>query len=339
MDVPFPVRYAVPMNEKPLTHEELRDRIRPANFDPADVEVVCAIQLNPPKLSFEAVRGLPEEEYLALVAEFEQRRADWIARNVELFGREFPGHHCEHCGTYIKYGICVRYIPTGQHFVVGETCADERMELGSRAAHEYRLLKMSLEHRAEQARIAAARATFYREHPVEAAFLLDPERGLNDFQFSLREKLLKYGELTPKQLACVTRDAEREQKFEAAKLAREEALADAPKLVEGRQTIVGTIRSTKWADGYYDGDSVLKILVETDEGNRVFGTCPNAIQDGFYAVLNEWQNDKANHPEPAPQLKGSRVQFDAKVQPKEDHFGFYSRPTKPQLVELAREEN
>jgi hypothetical protein len=295
------------MTTEQLSREDLHERINKRNFDPAEVEVVGYMDTRPPILNADALFGLPKDMYDIIVSEFQQHRTEWLARNVELFGREYPGSRCEHCGAHIRWAGIVRYTPTGQHFIVGEICAEERMSLSNRGQHDARLVKMAAEHQAEMLRIAEAKATFYREHAAEAEYLFNEDRPYNDFMADLRDKLQRYGSLSDKQVACITRNIERDAERQARFAEREAKLADVPALAEGRYEITGTVRSTKWQENQFGG--ALKMLVEFDDGNRVWGTVPKALG---------WDG-----------LEDRRVAFTAKVERSKDdeHFGFYSRPT------------
>jgi hypothetical protein len=82
-------------------------------------------------------------------------------------------------------------------------------------------------------------------------------------------------------------------------------------VVEGRQTITGTIESLRVQ--YGDFGPQTKIKVTTDSGSVVWGTLPAAISS---AVV------------------GDRLQFTATVKASTDDntFGFYSRPVKAQIL-------
>lgn len=80
----------------------------------------------------------------------------------------------------------------------------------------------------------------------------------------------------------------------------------------GRQTLEGTIVSTKLVDGFYG--SVTKVLVDCG-GFRLFGTLP-ATGCG---------------------TRGAKVQWACTVEPKEAGFGFFSRPTKWTETEAVAE--
>lgn len=307
-----------------LTREELRARVNKKGLDPAAVTVVGFMDLNPPKLNPDALFGLPADMYDVVVESFRVEREAWEANNVKLFGRPFPGHKCEHCGARLRWAGIVRYNPTGQHFVVGETCAEERMTLENRVEFDARLVKMAAEHRAEVLRRAEAKAAFYRDHAAEATYLFDEERPYDGFFDDLKRKLETYGELSEKQLACITRNVEREAAKQARIAEHQAQMINAPALTVGRHVIEGTVLSTKVVESAY-GDQ-LKMLVELADGNRVYGSVPAKLE-------SVWT------PGEAPRLidRGDVVRFSAAVEVSNDdtHFGFYKRPTKAEFISRA----
>lgn len=252
-----------------LTNAELRDRIRPANFNPADVQVVGALDTRAPAFDAAALFGLPADMYDMVIAEYAELRAAWIARNVELFGREYPGSSCEHCGAHIRWAAIVRYLPTGQHFIVGETCADERMSLTNRHDHDMRMLRMSIEARSEKMRLLSARAHFARNFPAEAAYLFDDARPYNNFIDDLRSKLLRYGSLSDKQVACITRNITRDADRAAKQAERAANSGPAP---TGRVEVTGTIVSVKWVENDFGG--TLKMVTRFENGSAAWVTAP-----------------------------------------------------------------
>ena len=231
------------MTEK-LSREDLREAIRPRNFDPADAEVVGFMDIRPPQPPrFEG--GLPgdiaRDIWNQMIADFQQRYAEWRARNVELFGREFPGGRCEHCGANIRWAGIVRYLPTGQHFVVGETCADERMTLVNRAGYDLRLLKKKEEARAAREALALSQLEWMTTYPAEAEYLLSEDRAYNEFFDSLKDKYGRYGALSEKQTATITRQIVRDAERQARFAERDALLANTPALAEGRYEIEGRV--------------------------------------------------------------------------------------------------
>lgn len=104
--------------------------------------------------------------------------------------------------------------------------------------------------------------------------------------------------------------------MDRAQQEREDFLAARPDLVAGKQTLEGVISSVKTVHTHfsYHGEVSTKIVLELDNGNRVYGTLPSKISGAD---------------------KGDRIQFNAKLTVSDDdsHFGFYSRPSKAAIIE------
>lgn len=250
---------------------------------------------------------------------------DTFEGNYERRGR------CDHCGAGpLRYGAIFYHAPTDTTIVVGLTCA---AKLGMKSKSEYQAQREAKARREErerretaeafeatltdEARAAiemireAIRTPYVDEDGNDTGwrFKYPALRGDNP-AFDILHKLNRYGSLSEKQVAFLVRTKERNDEWTAERKAKEAALEDAPKLAEGRQTIEGKVVSIK--DGENDYGYWIKMLVETDEGNRVYGTIPSIIESRVE--------------------KGTRVKFDAKVEPKEEHFGFFSRPTKAEVL-------
>jgi hypothetical protein len=157
--------------------------------------------------------------------------------------------------------------------------------------------------RQSTAELSQARLRWEAANPEVVAFLKSDVQG--DFINSMRLALHRWGALTPRQAAAVVKMAKiaEERKAEAA---------TATPVVEGRQTITGTVVRTKWDFGPYG--EALKMLVLDDRGFKVWGTVPASIlSDDLVADV--------------------RVRFDATVKAgRENGFGFYSRPTKAEVI-------
>ena len=102
-------------------------------------------------------------------------------------------------------------------------------------------------------------------------------------------------------------------------------------LTGGWQVIEGVVKSAKWVDttaGYRE-ISTLKMTVEMDGGQRVYGAVPAAILDALTGGVISGGDAPRDE-----QLKGRRVEFTATVQVSDNDpaFGFYSRPSKASLV-------
>jgi hypothetical protein len=111
----------------------------------------------------------------------------------------------------------------------------------------------------------------------------------------------------------------------AEREARREALLAAGVAVpEGRSTVTGVIVSVRVEDNYYNGGVMVKMLVETDDGFRLWGTMPRSLEGNYNTVSAE---------------EGDTVTFTATLAPSDDDplFGFFKRPTKASIVARAAE--
>lgn len=178
--------------------------------------------------------------------------------------------------------------------------------------------KMSVEREAADANYAA----FKVEHPAEAALLdtfktydeLDEtfdhdDNGEFDHFFSgLKAKAKKYGSLSEKQLACVTREIEK----------RAEA-ADAAEFPTGTVTVEGEIVGLPESRGYAGGTKLNMLVKLTGEhrGNKIMGTVPAKVYDACHDAENMR----------SASLIGTRLRFTAEIKRgNEDHFGFFKSP-------------
>ena len=108
----------------------------------------------------------------------------------------------------------------------------------------------------------------------------------------------------------------------AEREARRAALLEAGVSVpEGRTTVTGVIVSIKAEETFYtySGGVTLKMLVETEEGFRLWGTMPRALEGNYNTVSAE---------------EGDTVTFTATLTASDDDplFGFFKRPTKASIV-------
>lgn len=244
--------------------------------------------------------------------------------------REFSGNfeargRCDHCGAGpLRYVVCFLHTPSGEIISVGERCAS-KLALESRSAVEHRRT-------IEEERVQRKRVEFNAGSPDnrEAADYLDQLDGRDEFLNDLRRKLVSYGYLTERQVAAVLRSKEREAEYQRRRQAEAEELAQAEPLAEGRRSIVGVVLSTKWQES--DFGSTLKMLVRQDDGNKVWGSVPESLQE---LTRPSWDQETGDVIEPELEnLKGARVEFTATVERSRDdaHFGFFKRPSGARLA-------
>ena len=249
-----------------------------------------------------------------------------LIRKLRDDGYKIGAHgygQCGHCGARIRYAALMVHKGAKEYIWIGEICLDNRFEMTQAEFKQLReTARLNRERMARKDRIAQ----FYEDHPLliwlSYAPVITNSRGyVNGFLCDLYHKLIKYGELSDRQIAAAERviientkrDDEQAELDKAAAVALAVMLASGVKCPEGRVEIEGEIVSVKEYDGYMPGTSSWKMLVVTSEGWKVWGTRPDAI----------WQAEK-----------GDRVRFTATVTPSEDDqlFGKFKRPTKAEVL-------
>jgi len=221
------------------------------------------------------------------------------------------GGKCQHCGKFLHWFVLYRDVRTGHLLVTGTQCAQEldlpdkgalvRKERAEAVARATKLAKFDLSHpglRQELERVVLA------ERPERAYFFT--------FLSDLTHKINRYFEISEKQAETVKRFlnqgldriAERE-----AKRATEPAAQPIPAAYNGnRVALKGTILGTKEVEN--DFGTSTKILFQSDEGFKLWGTCNHNCG------------------------KGDRISFTGRVEisAKDPAFGFFSRPTKIEIT-------
>lgn len=311
----------------------------PKNFDPADYEIIDFVDSKRPE------PPLPQYATAKGVELWEKAVRAWEARIQEHFPNFRTGgddhksiRQCNHCGAHIRWVAVALHKPTGKHLAFGEICAD-RVEIPTRDAFRAKFIKDRAALEAARLENELRRAAF-REQAGDVVDYLTKidETGRNEFLNSLARQLETKGELSEKQIEAVRRNIQRDAEFAAKREAQKAALANSPALTAERRDIVGKVITTKWQSSDY-GDT-LKMLVEEQNGNRLWGTCPEALQSktmrrDHYDAQGKWVDVD---PEIA-ELKGTVVGFTATITPSKDdeHFGFYKRPTGSRIIETTEE--
>ena len=108
-----------------------------------------------------------------------------------------------------------------------------------------------------------------------------------------------------------------------------------------RQVVEGNIVSVKMKETQYGATN--KMLVQLDNGNRVYGSVPKSINEKLFGPIpGQYKYGGPFHTVDEERLArmkqtiacGRRVRFLAMVDPSNDdpHFGFFSRPSRAELV-------
>jgi hypothetical protein len=237
-----------------------------------------------------------------------------------------PAGTCHHCGKAIVWEVIWNHLPSGNLVTFGETCTDILSMSNDRIKHEMVLLKRAAENERKKLLWSQVwqdrRDAMTAEFPTLVEFFdnmdLDEER--SGFLCSLKWGFDKYGSLLPRQIEAAQQTLQRRQEAIAKRLA--EPTPDGPLDDQDgkRQKLQGTIVSHKWQSGGYRYEKTHKMLVRLDDGNKVWGSMPQSIED------------HAAHQNIDP--KGMKIQFVASVKRSnnDDHFGFFNRPAQAKVI-------
>lgn len=254
----------------------------------------------------------------------------------------YPAATCYHCGHRIRYAAGYKHLPTGEHVVFGEECAD-LIDTENRISYEFkRLRKAAAEKRKQEKRNQEwidRREAMEQDFPEVVEFMEITNWQAEKFTFLIDMKFAydKWGSLTERQISAVEKIMAKRIQQAEAKLDEEEPVNDAP---DGRTFAVGKVVSLKHQDGYYG--STLKMLVVLDDGNKVWGTVPQALVDATTPQWG-WDEDKNEYfpiaPEYGTDIRGLWVKFNAtfKRSDNDSHFSTFKRPGKVEII--GKDEN
>lgn len=312
------------------------DLAAPSVIDPAAFAFVAGVYFGSnPNEDFDELLG----EWYSEKGQNEDGKAGWYSKRPKVLA-DFPPLNeagnfvckgtCDHCGARFDWGAVYQHKPTGKHIVVGNVCADKTLDVPSRHELEVRRIKSRLAANREAARYAAAART--QADALGFAWLYSTGKHDNKTLNDIAHKGLKFGGLTERQIELVKRlhdgtPAEWEVKKaeRQAQRAAEEAAAQPVPSTDARVTVRGTILSTKTQDGYAFGTTVLKMLVKTEAGYKLWGTVPEVLAAEF-----------GGSSEAGDKLRGKTIEFSAKIQrsPEDEKFGFFRRPSKARFIEV-----
>ena len=216
---------------------------------------------------------------------------------------------CGHCGSFIRYAAVMAHAPSMEYIVVGEDCLANRFE--ALTASEFQRLRKDATLNRQRSKLADQRSTFIEANPVIGGIPAHLEEfGYNDFLADINRRFQKYANLSEKQVAAVQSSIERDVEWAARRAKDTAEAALAPDVSEGKQAIKGEVVSVKWQDS--DFGSTMKMVVRVEQGWKVWGTVPRAIDVKV----------------------GDTVTFTATVtrSDRDPKFGFFKRPTKAAVI-------
>lgn len=226
---------------------------------------------------------------------------------LNYFEKENKAGGCDVCGTHYIHGDVWQHVPTGECIELGHQCAEKYGLLADRNEwkKEQRISKDRRARAIERSLRWAGLTSWVREnHGVLDLLKID-----HSITKDMRSKLIRTGArwgLSENQIGLLRKLEEDSKKPPEQHV---------PVPVDGeRITVEGLVVSYKESDGPFGGFK-MTVKVETETGSwLVFGTAPDALKGP---------------------LKGCRVKFSATVKKgnRDEFFGFFSRPTKAELLE------
>lgn len=283
----------------------MRDDIhRPSVLIPADYAFVA--------FESQKIEGLGDAQFI--IAERAAIRAH-MDRTGGTYSHHAHGGNCHICGAHAMYTALFHHIPTNTYIRTGLDCAD-KLDCGD-VERFRRNVQTALEAHAGKRKAQAVLA----QHNASAAWDIytaaetAEDARENAIVRDMVGKLVHYGSLSDKQVAFLLRLLDtiaRRPEIEAQRAAERAAAQPVP-VTDKRITIRGRIVSIRVPDYQHGGFGSVRMLVQTAAGWKVWGSLPSALS-GIE--------------------RGAEIEFDAavKVSPKDDKFGFFSRPTKAHVI-------
>lgn len=269
----------------------------PSQFQPQDYVVVDYFDNRPPEYVF----GMPAEAFRA--------EREWHMKERSRLFPELNCYRCEHCGQgNVRYVVAVDHVPTGKRVCFGQDCV-VRLDFPNQDAFKAAQLRARAEQKSARLAIWKKRLAFLEQHP-EVQGLIDeaakPAHAENHFVKDVLAKLDQYGSLSERQIEGVRKSLAIDNERQKAKE------NDTRPVLKSSERAVreGVVISLKTQESQFG--TTFKMLVQLDDGNRIFGTEPSS-----------------------PCIrKGDRIQFSApiEVSDRDPHFGFFTRPTKCKVL-------
>lgn len=312
---------------KPMKRD---DKWLPSRIDWKRLELVMIVERDTYEDENGREHSVPHDylirENLPLQFEEAQGRNDILA-NYDVSGLD-PDYfqcRCGVCGHVLKYGGVLVDFESHDGVMVGFDCLET-----------YNAVADGLEDARFQARRAAAvqrgvenvrRACEENEGLAEAFDEMKEHYIVSD----IKDRLRRYGTISEKQVALVLRIARESRERERERQARDALVALAPDAPSGKQTVRGTILSMRNDVSHFGGYDrvVVKMLVQSEEGWKVWVTAPSSILN---IPVTDENNKFVRYTSAA---RGDTIQFDATLEPSNDDskFAFGKRPTKALVVQ------
>jgi len=299
------------------------DSHKPSLLDPAEYNYLgCFYQGGNVDMCREY--GLENGACMVAIAKLQPFNGNYAAKST-----------CDHCGANFDHGVVYLHTPSQEYVTVGHICAANTVGLDDRAAKVRHDAARAVAIANEIANAWAAGMAWRSENAAVVEYLLNLPENSSSFLTSVAGSLRKYGTLYPRQAEAVTKCIA----YDASRAARAEQQAarteSAPALAAGRYVITGKIVSTKWQESQFGNTQ--KMLVELEDGNRVWGSVPSSLADLTLSTTEVNEERTGYNVIEGISLPGTKIQFTATVEisDKDEHFGFFARPAKTVVLEEA----
>ncbi len=236
-----------------------------------------------------------------------------MERTGGTMSRHAHGGSCHICGAHAIYTARFYHVPTNQYIRTGLDCAEKLdAAINSGVADDFRAkTRAAIEQIAGKRKAKAILEQMGFADAWDVYLATDLEDNASYTVRNMVQNLVKYGSFSPKQIAffgSLMNRVRNKDAIAAQRAAEREAAKKVP-ITTGRVTIWGEVVSKKYNEDWNN----YKIIVKHVDGWKVYGTLPRAIDSAKV---------------------GDTVKFDAvlTVSEKDEKFGFFSRPSKPELI-------
>jgi hypothetical protein len=189
-------------------------------------------------------------------------------------GRYAKRGTCDHCGARFNYGAVFKSTD-GEHIVLGNICALNKLNLTGQEYTDQRMRKIS-----ESARTRAKNDKAFSELPEDLQKALDLNHYIcND----IRAKFRQYGSISEAQKELVLKihaEAPQLARKKAEKEAAEQALLATREMVpvsDERIKFTGKILGIKAVESQFG--TTYKMIFQDDRGFKLYGTEPSKVDD------------------------------------------------------------
>lgn len=256
-------------------------------------------------------------------------QADWDVFNAP----KSQACRCSLCGHSLKIACAVTHKPTGNGYWIGRDCAAKINELQRFGA----IIKGATVALAQRIACDKREADFISEHPDVIGILTWSKRpNAPRISRDICEKLRRFGSISDKQIALLEKI--RQQDIDRRAKATGKA-------TDGRQTIKGKVMKVTVEESEFGGSrwhkppTYAKVIVDLGNGVRLMGKLPEHMDLDERTVVRAESFNKVGHQVETHTIirKDDVIELSATVaqSQKDDLFGFWKRPTKFQIVELA----